>query len=584
MPMHSIRTKDWLATLVMAAVLTATVLAVRALRPPAEESLPPEPPKLVVLIVFDQMRGDYPARWEKLYDPEGFGRLMHQGAWFQDCHYPYAYTVTAAGHASIATGCPPCKHGIIGNEWYDRDSGKVLPAVASKKYREVSLLASPLGKPGYVSPEQRRQPAVGDQRRTQKMRPKVVSLSIKDRSAMLLAALRANACYWFSSTLGLFVTSTFYRDTPHDWVEAFNKQRPADRYFGKDWTKLRADLDYTAYSSKDDAVWEGTGYAQGRTFPHPTKGGEDKPGKKFYDAVTNSPFGNELLLELAKRAIDAEQLGQRDTCDLLCLSFSSNDLVGHCWGPDSQEVLDITLRSDLVIKELLAHLDARVGKGRYVVVVTADHGVTPIPEVAQAQGKIPSDVDPRVDPSVFSAQARKFLTDTFAPGRRHKSLPWVDGFAAGYIYLSQPTLAEMNLPAPEVEKALAQWITQQPGILKAYPRSLLLAGPLTGDAIGESVQLSFDPERSGDVAVVLQPYFMISGPLTSPKQDVYRATHGMPHPLDTHVPLLVYGGCIQPGVHTERVTPMAAAAIVAQALGVEPPTGAEYPVPEGLFR
>jgi predicted AlkP superfamily pyrophosphatase or phosphodiesterase len=564
------------------ALLLSTCVVAGLACPDTDASQQPQPPepKLVVLVVFDQMRGDYPARWEKLYDKDGFGRLLHEGAWFQNCHYPYAYTLTAAGHASMATGCPPAKHGIIANDWHDRASGTKTAAVASRNYRQVSLLNRPLGEPGYYSPEHRHQPAVGDLRRTAKMRPKIVSLSIKERSAILLAAMRAAACYWFDTKLGLFVTSTFYRDTPHPWVEAFNRQRPADAYFGKDWNRLRPDLDYVALSGKDDVVWEGTGYGQGRTFPHPTTGGLDKPGKKFYDAVTNSPYGNEMLLDLARRAIDGEKLGQGDSCDLLCLSFSSNDLIGHCWGPDSQEVLDITLRSDLIIKELLQYLDAKVGKDRYVVVVSADHGVGPIPELAKSQGKAAD----RISPALFTGAADKFLRDTFAAGRRHRRVRWVDAFEAGYIYLNQANLQELKLAAADVEKALAGWLSKQPGILAAYPRSRLLQGPFPGDPIGESVRLSFYPEYSGDVAVVEQPYHIITGPLTDAKQDSYRTTHGSPHPYDTHVPLLVYGACIQPGVHAERVTPLAIAAIVARALGVPTPAGAEYPVPKGLFR
>jgi predicted AlkP superfamily pyrophosphatase or phosphodiesterase len=571
MPLPPLRTKLFLALL-----LAAGVLAVQAFPETVDQS-PPEPPKLVVLVVFDQMRGDYPQHWEALYDQDGFGRLLHEGAWFQNCHYPYAYTLTAPGHTSLATGCPPRKHGIIANEWYDRNLRQVVGAVATSRYREVAFLGQP-SRSGSASPERRQEPSVGDSLKTAKPRAKVVSLSIKDRSAILLAALRATACYWFSTQLGLFVTSTFYRDTPHDWVEEFNRQRPADRYFGKDWTKLRPDLDYVAYSGPDDVACEGTGYMQGRTFPHPTTGGIRKPGPDYYYAMLNSPFGNELLLDLAKRAIDAERLGQRDTCDLLCLSFSSNDLIGHCWGPDSQEVFDMTLRSDLIIKELLAHLDAKVGMDRYVLVVSADHGVGPIPEVAVQQGKTAG----RVAPNLFTGEALAFLQKSFGKGK--KALPWIDAFKAGYIYLNQAVLKEMKLPAAQVEQTLADWLTRQPGICAAYPRSRLLGGPFAGDPIGESVRLSFHPDCSGDVAVVEQPYHMISGPITSPQYNSYRATHGTPHPYDTHVPLLVYGCGIRPGRHTERITPLSAAAIIARALGVPPPHGAEYPVPEGLFQ
>jgi predicted AlkP superfamily pyrophosphatase or phosphodiesterase len=535
----------------------------------------PAKPKLVVLVVFDQMRGDYLTKWEKLYDKDGFGRLLRDGAWFQNCHYPYAFTLTAPGHASIATGCPPSKHGIIANDWYDRATRVEVGAVKTDRYRTVPQLGAKEKDDG-PAPVRLKQSTVGDG--LQKMgNGKVVSLSLKDRAAILMAALRATAVYWFNTAGGLFVTSTFYRDPPHSWVNEFNKGRFADKFFAKDWTKLRLELDYEKYSSADDVASEGIGFKQGRIFPHPMTGGLEKPGKNYYDALTLSPYGNGLLLELAKRAIDAEQLGQRDACDLLCLSFSSNDLVGHCWGPDSQEVLDITLRSDLLIKELLAYLDAKVGRDRYVLVMTADHGVSPIPEVAAAQGKDAG----RVSPNVFTTQAADVLQTTFAADK--KQLPWIEKSSAGWIYLNQATLKEAGVPAAKAEQALVDWLGRQPGIQSGYGRSRLEQGRFADDPIGEAVRLSYHPDCSGDVAVILKPNYLVSGPITEKRNDAYRTTHGTPHPNDTHVAFVVFGAGVQSGVHQEQMTPLAAAAIMAEALGIPPPGGSEYPVPDGLF-
>jgi Type I phosphodiesterase / nucleotide pyrophosphatase len=532
-----------------------------------------EQSKLVVLVVFDQFRGDYLTKWEKLYDKDGLGRLLRDGAWYQNCHYPYAFTLTAPGHASMVTGCPPIKHGIVANEWYDRALRTEVGAVAADRYRTVPESLAGKAKNDGPAPERLKQPTVGDA--LQKMgKGKIVSLSIKDRAAVLMAALRATAVYWFDTIRGLFVTSTFYRDTPHTWVDAFNKERPADKYFGKDWMKLRTDLDYRQYSGPDEVMSEGTGFQQGRVFPHPTTGGLDKPGRNYYEAITNSPYGNDLLLELARRAIDAEKLGQGDGCDLLCLSFSSNDLVGHCWGPDSQEVLDITLRTDLLVKNLLNCLDAKVGRGRYLLVMTADHGVSQIPEVAQAQGKEAG----RVPPSLFTIQAAALLQKTFAA--ESKQLPWIEKSSSGWIYLNQAVLKEAGVPAAKAEQVLVDWLGQQPGIHSAFGRSHLEKGPLKGDVIGEAVRLSYDPDRSGDVAVVLKPNYMISGPITDSRNDAYRTTHGTPHSYDTHVAFVVFGAGVRPGIRQERMTPLAAAAILAKGLGIPPPAGAEYPVPD----
>jgi predicted AlkP superfamily pyrophosphatase or phosphodiesterase len=532
-------------------------------------------PRLAVLVVFDQMRGDYLTRWEKLYGEGGFRRLQKEGAWYKNCHYPYAGTLTAPGHASLATGTSPYKHGIIANEWWDRSSGKIVSAIESARHRPVPAPADSARVIFGVAPVRRQQPSLGDALlEATDGKAKVVSLSIKDRAAILLAALRA-LCFWFSTYTGMFGSSTYYNDTLPGWVNEFNRGKMADRWFEQKWDRLRPDLDYARFSGPDDNPAEGIGILQGRTFPHSLKGGSPRLGRGYYQAMTNSPFGSELLLAFAKKAIEAERLGRRDTPDLLCLSFSSNDLVGHCWGPDSQEVMDVTLRSDLIVKELLEFLDAKVGRGKYVLAISADHGICPIPEVARAQGKEAGRVSPfTLEKSVF------FLDKKFGNG---DSPPWVEAVVGGQIYLRLPTLKKLGLKPAVVEKALADWLVQQPGIKAAYTRTQLMAGPIKGDPIGESVRLSFHPERSGDVVVVLQPYHLLSPPVSSPRLAAYRTTHGSPHPYDTHVPLLIYGPGIRPGPRDELVRPQAVTAILARSLGIRPPAGAEVPVPDGLF-
>jgi predicted AlkP superfamily pyrophosphatase or phosphodiesterase len=529
--------------------------------------------RLAVIVVFDQMRGDYLGRWETLFGEGGFKRLMKEGAWFQNCHYPYAFTLTAPGHASLVTGTSPYKHGIIGNSWYDRTAGELTSAVQSEKHRPVPAPMDPriIG----TSPFRRRQLSVGDVLLAAgKGKSKVVSLSIKDRAAMLLAALRA-LCYWFNMNTGTFGTSTYYEDSLRPWVTEFNRVKMADQWFGRDWTRLVPDVDYAKYSSPADNPFGGTGIKQGQSFPHRLDGGAKEIRRAYYSAMINSPYGSQLLLALAKKAIDAEKLGQNESPDLLCLSFSSPDAVGHCWGPDSQEVLDITLHSDRIIKELLETLDAKVGKDNYLLVLSADHGICPIPEAAQKQGKKAG----RVSLELMAGEVHAFLDETFAKGKR---LPWIEYVADTNIYLNRGVLREQGLESAKVEQALADWLGKQPGILKAYTRTQLSKGPITGDPLAEQVRLSSYPEASGDVLVVLKPYYLPTPPL-SPKLASYRTTHGSPHPYDTHVPLLVYGRGIKAGIHEERIMPQSAAAILARGLGIEPPPGADAPVPKGLF-
>jgi predicted AlkP superfamily pyrophosphatase or phosphodiesterase len=533
--------------------------------------------KLAVFVVFDQMRGDYPAKWKNLYGKGGFRRLQDEGAWFTNCHYPYAFTVTAAGHASLLTGTSPYRHGIVSNEWYDRPSGERVTSVFSKKYRPVPAPRDD-GKIIYgASPDRRLVPSLGDMLLdTHKGKSKVVSLSIKDRAAILLAALRS-LCLWFSTAAGSFVTSDYYAETLPRWATEFNKEKMADQWYGKDWDRLLPDLDYVKFSSADNP-FQGLGYKQGRTFPHPTTGGKDKVGRDYYQAMTCSPYGNELLLALAKRAIVAEKLGQGETPDLLCLSFSSNDLIGHTWGPDSQEVLDVTLRSDRIIKELLDFLDDKVGKDSYLFAMSADHGVCPIPEIAKSKGKEAG----RVPPDVFTTQAEAFLDETFA--KKDEKLPWIESVGGEGVYLNLGNLKNLGLKQPAVEKALADWLAKQPGIQAAYTRPQLTKGPLKEDPIGEMVRRSFHPDRNGDVVAVLKPYYQVSPAITSPKLDTYRTSHGSPHAYDTHVPLFVFGPGIRPGIREERITPQTVAAILAEGLGIPPPTQAEYAVPKGFWK
>lgn len=533
------------------------------------------PVKLAVVVVFDQMRGDYPIRWQELFDGGGFRRLGRNGAWFQNCHYPYASTVTAAGHASVHTGCSPRTHGIIGNEWFDRASGAEVTAVSSPRYTRVPPVPGGDAKRNAsAGPDRLLAPTLADALKAATGgRARVVSLSLKDRAAILPGGRRPDACYWFDTPAGEFVTSSCYRDMPHAWVRAFNDAHPADRWRGDTWDRLRPDLDYVHWSGPDDQPGEGKGSLQRRTFPHPMAHALE-PKALYYQAVCNSPFGNDLLLELAERAIDAEELGRHHDPDLLCLSFSSNDLIGHTWGPDSQEVLDVTLRSDRVVRALLDHLDRTVGEGRYLLVVTSDHGICPLPEVAQGRGHDAG----RIAVVPLRQKTEEFLDATFGtnPGQARwlENAPDSNYFPG--VYLKTDVLAQRGLRSADVEAALAGWLVTQPGIQATYTRTQLLQGVPADDAVGQMVRRSYYPARSGDVVIVTKPYYFVSTYLTG-------TTHGTPHQYDTWSPFFVYGPGIRPGVRQDLVSPLATAAILAHGLGITPPAQAEAPVPQGLF-
>jgi hypothetical protein len=524
-------------------------------------------PTLAVLVVVDQLRGDMPIRWRPLFGRGGLARLASDGAWFQDCHYPYAATLTGPGHASCASGCSPDVHGIVANDWHSTKTGKLVNCAKTERG---------------VGPDHLLAPTLGDALKAHtKGKGKVVSLSIKDRSAVLPAGRSApDAVYWLDKN-GQFVTSACYRDAPHDWVKKFNDSGYVDRWLDREWTKHRGDVDYDKWAGPDDVAGEASPYGMGRTFPHLLSIGKGDKAKKanYYSAVTCSPMGNELLFELVKRAIDAEKLGARDEPDFLSVSFSANDLIGHAFGPDSQEVLDATLRTDEILRLLMSYLDEKVGKGRWVLVLTADHGVCPLPEVTRK--KEPKKDARRMLAGLKLAEAEKVLDHLFrAKQKKAESLgKWVEASTNNMLYLNRKRLAARGATEAEVSRVLAAWVAAQPGVAAAYSREQI-EGPEEDDPILRRVKRSYYRERSGDVTYVVEPYCLMGDVI---KMGAVGTTHGTPYDYDTHVPLMVIGPGIATGVKSQRVSPEAAAVILAKALGVPAPEKAAVEVPKGVF-
>jgi hypothetical protein len=576
-----------------------------------------EKPKLVVLVVFDQMRGDYLNKWRPLFGADGFARLQREGVWFDNCHYPYGVTVTGAGHASMLTGCGPDVHGVIGNTWYDRKSGATVNCSESDRYTRVPPLPKDLpkdevrddvraaeeaerkakaaknpaalkpaeAKPAaktppkpkpYGTPDRLLVPTFGDALKDGTGgKGRVVGLSFKSRSAILPVGARADGAYYVDNTDGMVITSSFFRDAVPAWVADFNKQRVIDRWFDRPWDRARPDLDYVRFSGPDKVFGEGKGKRQGVVFPHPTDGGLKRVGTAYYEAVYNSPYGNDFLLELVKAAVVGEKLGQDDVPDLLSVSFSSNDTVGHTWGPDSQEVLDITLRSDRLMADFLTFLDTTVGKGKYLVCLTADHGICSLPEVSAAAGLDAK----RVPLAGYLRAAEAELRTVYETVGKASKTKWVENKTSPWIYLNHKAIRAKGLEPADVATTLAAYLGKRDGVLRTFTRAELEREMDRYDTIGRRMKKSYHPDRSGDLAVVLKPYCLET-------DDEYPTgtTHGAPHAYDTHVPLLVFGANVKPGVRKEEVPPAAIAAVFAKALGIAPPTAAEYPCPEGMFK
>ncbi len=546
-----------------------------------------EQPKLVVLVVFDQMRGDYLTRWAEHYGPDGFERIKKEGVWFSECHVPYACTSTGPGHASLSTGAAPSVHGIIENVWYDREKKAAVYCCqpTKREYDLIPPVPPELGKPsrgsaaGY-SPERLLAQTVADSLHdATKGKGRTFSLSLKDRTAVLMGGQKPTGAYCFDTRDGKFHTGAFYgRDAAHPWVTEFNAAKPADAWFDKKWDKLKPSLDYAKHSGPDDAPGEAAWFNwQNRTFPRDFKGKLTAPAAPYYAAVEASPFGNELLLGLAKKAVTAEKLGRGETPDLLCVSFSSTDLVGHQYGPDSQEVFDVTLRADKLVGEFLTFLDTEVGKGKYVLVIAADHGVCPLPELASSKEKYPAAKRTPVKELADGLDAalnamHNTLTD---PPTR-----WVEAFDDDiwpWVHLNHKTIEARKLKLEDVANAARDYLTGRVYIETAYTRKELEDGQFPADKpFKKSAALAYHPDRCGDVIVIPKAGVLVTK---------YPAgtSHGSPHYYDTHVPFLVYGAGVPAlGKRTEEVSSLRIAPTLAWALGVPAPKQAALDRPDAI--
>jgi predicted AlkP superfamily pyrophosphatase or phosphodiesterase len=536
----------------------------------------PEPtvqkrPRLVLLIVVDQFRYDYLERFGDLFGPKGFRRLMSDGASWTQSNYDHMPTYTAPGHGTMMTGAYPAESGIIGNEWLDRASGKRITSVSDDS---VKLLGGLPNDPA-ASPSRLMASTVGDELRLiTNDRAKVIGISVKDRSAILPAGRHANAAYWFSWTSGTMVSSTYYFNQLPAWVTNFNAAKPADKYFGTKWERLLPESEYTKRAGADNPSWENvTAAGDTNSFPHTSTGGATSPNRNFYTALDYSPFTNDILVSFAQEAIVNEQLGRDDDTDVLTVSFSANDYVGHRFGPYSQEVMDVTLRTDRNIAALLDFVDARVGLSNTLIAFTADHGVSPIPEQAAAlglgggrlkfadvMGKIQAAISARYNPQGKSPDPSADYLLRFSEGSTTRE--W---FINNNIYFNYDALRRDGVNIEEFSQVVVAAALTVPGIARCFSRSQLLRGATSvTDPIERRVLHGFYPARSGDVVMVAEPYKYIAETIT--------ATHGSPYSYDTHVPTIIMGAGVNPGRYLEPASPADIAPTLSALLRITAPT------------
>jgi predicted AlkP superfamily pyrophosphatase or phosphodiesterase len=547
-------------------------------------------PRLVVLISIDQFRGDYLTRFADLFLPPetggkvgGFRWLMERGAYFADAHHDHFPLYTAPGHSVLLTGAPPYESGIVGNAWYDRDLGRRrycvedpasplvgLPAgtasagAAADTMAPAAPAATPapgnLARPG-ISPATLRVDTVGDELKIATGgHSKVWGLAFKDRAAVLMAGHLADGVLWLDDESGNWITSRYYRPdgTLPAWVASYNAGHHAAAWFGKEW-RLSVPPAALARTWTPTGRYAGPPPSLGTAFPHPVTGGGSQPGKDYYAAFTNTPFGNDFTLATARELIERERLGRHDVPDLLAINLTSNDYIGHAFGPDSPEVLDATVRTDRQLADLFNFLAHAVPGGLrgVVVAITADHGVAPLPAAAR-DAHLPAGL---IDDAGLAAAAEHALDDAYGPG------PWVKALVESYLYLDLAALDAHKIPHAAAEETAAAALAGQPGIYAAYPRSRVLEGRLPHTEIAARIERSFHPRNAGDVVLVPAPFWM-PGKLLG-------TTHGSPYNYDTYVPLLLAGPGIHPGRFTARVSTLDLAPTLASLLGILAPAGSE---------
>ena len=545
-------------------VLIVTLLF-GSVAPAQRRTQPSEPkrPKLVLLIVVDQFRYDYLERFGDLFVPNGFRRLMRDGASWTQSNYDHMPTYTAPGHALMMTGAYPAESGIIGNEWLDRASGKRITSVTDESAKVLGGGPNEIGS----SPARLMASTVGDEMRlATNDRAKVIGISVKDRSAILPAGRHANAAYWFSTTTGNMESSTYYFKQLPAWVNTFNAARPADKYFGAKWERLLPEKEYLRRAGPDSTPWEiVTARGDTNAFPHIITGGATGPGTDFYWALDASPFTNEVLLSFAEQAITNEQLGQDEDTDVLTLSFSANDYVGHRYGPYSQELMDSVLRVDRDIAKLLDFVDAHVGLANTLIAFTADHGVAPIPEHAAALGLGGARIQ----------AADLFATIDKALSARYPSADYLLRFKEGNttrewlinsnLYFNYDALRRDKVNVDEFSQAVCAAALTVPGIARCFTRTQLLRGATSiTDPIERRALHGFYPARSGDAVLVAEPFKYLADTIT--------ATHGSPYSYDTHVPTIIMGPGIDAGRYLEAAAPNDIAPTLSALLRITPPS------------
>ncbi|MFV0530634.1 MAG: alkaline phosphatase PafA [Flavobacteriales bacterium] len=514
-------------------------------------------PKLVVGIIVDQMRYEYLDRYYNDFGNEGFKRLLNKGYNFKNTHYNYMPTFTAPGHSSVYTGTTPAVHGIVGNKWYNKSLKKQMyctddPSVSGLGYS---------GKEGKMSPLNLKSTTITDELKlATNQKGKVIGVSIKDRGAILPVGHFADVAYWMSKS-GNFMTSTYYMDTFPKWATEFNESGKIQEYIEKGWNLLRDPSVYNE-SIADDNPYEFIFKSKTTpTFPYNLK---EITAEGGIDQIQTTPYGNDLVLDFALEALEHENLGKDNITDFLAISFSSTDKVGHAFGPRSMEIQDTYLRLDLTIASLLKQLDKTVGKGEYLLFLTADHAGAENPNHLRS---MKYDVK-NLKSKDFKKKLKKHLKDSYG-------YDLLEDYSNQNIFLNEDVIHEKKLDYDAIVDDVKYFAQKEKFVKRAYTRKEILASSVT-DYHLQMIERGFDPKQNGDLVILLDPAYM----------EYYSVgtTHGTTYSYDTHVPNLWYGWGIKKGQTSSRKVITQIAPTVSQLIQITIPNGSHGDVLEEILK
>ncbi len=515
-------------------------------------------PKLVVGIVVDQMRQDYIYRYWNKFGNGGFKKLINEGYFYKNAHYNYVPTYTGPGHASIYTGTTPSTHGIIANDWFIKETGKITYCTDDNSVKSIGTES----KAGLMSPKNLLVTTIGDELKINtNQKSKVFAISLKDRSSILPAGHSANGAFWFDGSNGKFISSSHYMNQLPEWVNEFNKLELAKKYLSKGWNTLYSINNYTESISDQNNYEMAPNKKDTAIFPYQYN---TQLEKNNFEIIKATPYGNTITKDLALACLKAEQLGKSNQTDMLCVSFSSTDYVGHSYGPRSVEIEDVYLRLDKDLEEMINILNNTIGKDNYVLFLTADHGACDVPAHL---------MDLKIPGGYVNTEDLIKKTKTFCQNQFGDSL--ILSLTNQQLFLNESKINLLKINKSLIENELANFLLTINGVAEAYPSEVLKYENYTEGSFKYLLQKGYNHVKSGNVVFSYNPAWM--------EYHDKGTTHGASYSYDTHVPVLFYGFGITKGSSVKKINVVDIAPTISMMLHISFPNGTTGKPLEELF-